>query len=553
MKFPRIPLGLLTLFWVGLAVHASYGKEPPFTSKAVDTLVQPYLDAELFNAISIGVVHGEKSWTQHFGTLSKEQNEKPTGETVYEIGSMSKVFTGILLAHAVESGRVELNRPIGTIMKKLQTANKKVGASIRLGHLSTHTSGLPRLPSNLAPAENTNPYADYDRKLLLEFMSRVEPERKPGVQGEYSNLAVGLLGDLLAVEAGMDYGALLRQNLAGPLKLSDTCVNLSYDQIDHLAPPHNADRQADKNWSFDALAGAGAIRSTTDDMLRFIKANLHPPESAVGKAIELAWKQHFPAKGDAFAMGLGWHLARDGHTRWHNGQTGGYHSMILVNRELNAGVVVLCNTATGEVDTLAQSILQALVGIKGEPRTFPKEKSIPADEVARLAGRYQVVPQFILTIRADGEKLFVQATNQGENRVYPESATEWKLRAVEASLTFELPKKGKCTAVTLHQNGRDMRASRIVDYLAMDAKLRSRLVGRYQLNPNFIFDVKDRDGRLMVGITNQPTQEVFPDSPTRWSYRGIDATLEFKLKKAGPAKSLILHQDGNRQTARRIK
>jgi len=453
----------MALFFVGLAVHSSYGEEVLVTVDTVDSLVQPYLDAELVNAISIGVVQGDKSWSQHFGSLSTEVNKKPTGRTVYEIGSMSKVFTGILLAHAVKSGRVTLNQSIGTIMKKLQTANKKVGKSIRLGHLSTHISGLPRLPSNLAPVDNANPYADYDRKRLLEFMCGVEPERKPGAKGEYSNLAVGLLGDLLAVEAGMDYGALLMQNLTGPLELNDTCLNLSYDQIDRLAPPHNAGRQADKNWTFDALAGAGGIRSTTDDMMRFIDANLHPPEGVLGEAIELAWKQHLPSRNGDFAMGLGWHIARDGQTRWHNGQTGGYHSMILVSRELDAGVVVLCNTATGEVDALAESIIQALAGMKVAPRTFPKEKSIPAAEVARLVGRYQIVPQFILTVRADGEKLFVQATNQGENRVYPESPTEWKLRVVDASLTFEVPDKGKCVAVTLHQNGRDMRGTRIGD------------------------------------------------------------------------------------------
>ena len=90
------------------------------------------------------------------------------------------------------------------------------------------------------------------------------------------------------------------------------------------------------------------------------------------------------------------------------------------------------------------------------------------------------------------------------------------------------------------------------DKLTIDAKLRGRLVGRYQLTPDFIFTVRDDDGHLMVEITNQPTQEVFPDSPTRWSYHGIAATLEFKLPTTGPAKSLILHQNGKQQTARRI-
>ncbi len=220
---------------------------------------------------------------------------------------------------------------------------------------------------------------------------------------------------------------------------------------------------SDKNWDFDALAGAGAIRSTTNDMLRFIKANLDPPDGPTGKAIELAWKQHLPATGEGFAMGLGWHLARDGQTRWHNGQTGGYHSMMLINRELDVGVVVLCNTASEKINALAESIIRTIGGMKVDPPMIPKTKSVDAKQVARLEGRYQIVPQFILTVRADGEELYVQATNQPEFRVYSESATEWKYRVVEASLTFELPEKGKCTALTLHQNGQDMRAPRLDD------------------------------------------------------------------------------------------
>ena len=88
--------------------------------------------------------------------------------------------------------------------------------------------------------------------------------------------------------------------------------------------------------------------------------------------------------------------------------------------------------------------------------------------------------------------------------------------------------------------------------LPIDANLRRRLAGRYQLDPSFIFTVRDRDGHLMVGITDQPTQEVFPDSATRWSYRGVDATLEFKLPKTGRARRLVLHQNGMEQSARRI-
>jgi len=170
-----------------------------------------------------------------------------------------------------------------------------------------------------------------------------------------------------------------------------------------------------------------------------------------------------------------------------------------------------------------------------------------------------LTPDFIFDVKDLDGHLMVGVTNQPTNEVFPDSPTRWSYRGIDATLEFKLPKTGPAKSLVLHQNGARQTARRIKrsedasDDLAIDAKLRRRLVGRYQLTPNFIFTVRDRDGHLMVGITNQPTNEVFPDSPTRWSYRGIDATLEFKLAKTGPAKSLVLHQNGAKQTAYRIR
>ena len=157
----------------------------------------------------------------------------------------------------------------------------------------------------------------------------------------------------------------------------------------------------------------------------------------------------------------------------------------------------------------------------------------------------------------------VGVTNQPTQEVFPDSATHWSYKSVNATLEFKLPKEGAAKSLVLHQNGLSQTAKRMEEKAAADeknakagpeisAEHRARLVGRYKLNPNFIFDVKDQDGRLMVGITNQPTQEVFPDSATHWSYKGVKATLEFKLRKKGAAKSLVLHQNGIKQTAKRM-
>ncbi len=360
----------LFLFLVSPALLA---EDPAWLAVDVDALAQPYLDGQIVNALSIGVVAGDQTWTRHYGELSENSKSAPGDATIYEIGSITKVFTGILLADAVLADRVRLDQPIGQLLPELQKQNPTVGESIQLWHLSTHVSGLPRLPGNMSPADPGNPYADYDRQRMFEFMVKVQPKRKPGEQFEYSNLAVGLLGQLLALQAELSYEDLLRQKILTPLEMNDSGVTLN-DQQGRLAPPHDADRVADKNWDLNSFAGAGGIRSTTSDMLKFIKAQLHPPQDQLGQAIELAWQQHLPSKGDAFAIGLGWHIAHDGQTRWHNGQTGGYHSILFVDRSIDAGVILLSNTASGQTDALAESIMRSIAGGEIEPQKFPKPK-----------------------------------------------------------------------------------------------------------------------------------------------------------------------------------
>jgi CubicO group peptidase (beta-lactamase class C family) len=436
----------------------------PFThEQQIREYVQPYLDHEVCNALSIGVIHGDRQWIAHFGQLSDEQPESPHDDTMYEIGSVSKVFTGLLLAEAVQAGVVKLDQPIGSMVNQLQQANPAVGESITLLQLATHNSGLPRLPDNLAPANPSNPYADYGRDRLIDFLCRVKPNDQPDTVTAYSNLGVGLLGDLLAAEAAIDYDTLLKEKITKPLNMNDTTVLLSDAQRPRIAPPHNVGMEADTLWDFDALVGAGGIRSTVPDMLRFIEAVLQPPDTELGKAIELAWKRYVPSRDGQFAMGLGWHIAKDGSTRWHNGQTGGYHSMMLINRDLQAGVVVLGNTASGQIDTIGESIIQMLAGRKVKPPSFEPVKQVDQQQMERLVGKYQIVPGFILDVRLEKDRLMVQATNQPALRVYPASETRWKYRVVPAEITFELPAAGPATALTLQQNGREMRAPRITE------------------------------------------------------------------------------------------
>lgn len=436
--------------------------EEPSWRKRIDQLAQPYLDSETVVGMTIGVLHKGRTETIGYGRTGTKEAPVPDGETIYEIGSMSKVFTGVLLADAVVRGQVRLDQPAGELLPPGVKMPTRGARAITLQDLSTHVSGLPRLPDNMKFKNPQNPYADYTTQEFNTFLKNHQLARAPGEKSEYSNLAVGLLGQLLALQAHSPYEQLLRERIATPLKMSSTTITLNSRQQSLLAPPHLADGQPTQNWDIPTLAGAGAIRSSANDILRFAAANLTLPPGQLGQALEMAWSIHQEPvnKGD-FAMGLGWMVARDGKTRWHNGQTGGYHSILYVNREIPAAVVILTNTATGEVDRLGEDIIRMLAGTKVEPRVFEKSITVSPDVLQKYVGKYELAPGAVFTVSVDDGKLMVGLTGQPTFQVFARSETEWYYKVVKATLTFELDEKGACNSLVLFQSGIKQKATRI--------------------------------------------------------------------------------------------
>lgn len=428
----------------------------------VDRLAKPYVDNDIIVGMTVGVIHGDDQTVRGFGAYSKADSRTPDGKTVYEIGSVSKVFTGLLLADAVVQGRVTLNTPVNDLLPKGVAIQPRGDQPIALLHLSTNTSGLPRLPDNLKPSDPNNPYADYNGKQLGAFLNACRLRKRPCEVNDYSNLGAGLLGLVLAREQKTDYASLLAQRIAEPLGLSDTTIKLDEKQRSRLAPPHIEGGSQGHNWDFDTLAGCGAIRSTADDLLTFAEAYLDPQEGDLREAVGLSWCVHQkPIEEGDFAMGLGWHIAHDGQTRWHNGQTGGYHAAIFVNRPLKIAAVVLTNTATMEVDALAQDLVVACAGQNVKPREFEKAPEVSSEVLQSYVGKYQLAPGAEFTVSTKGGKLMVGLTGQPTFEVYPRSETEWYYKVVEATLTFKVDGNGKCTAVELFQNGVRQAAKRI--------------------------------------------------------------------------------------------
>ncbi len=461
-------LARLSLALLGMAVAVpTAGAAESALVDNVERLVSPYIENQVVVGLTVGILADDRQQVAGFGRLAIDQDRRPDGDTLYEIGSVTKALTGILLGDAVVRGEVTLQTSMREMLPEAPPGLPPSGLAkgdqpIRLLHLATHTSGLPRLPDDLNPADPANPYADYSGDRLERFLQSAEPRQVPGDQTEYSNLGMGALGYLLARRGNRSYEQLLAERLSGPLGMRSTVITLSDVLRQRLASPHSADGLPERNWDFQALAGAGGVRSSVNDMLRMLAAQIEPPEGPIGEAIELAWQVHRqPQAGEDFALGLGWHVAKDGQTRWHNGQSGGYHAMVLVNRASRVAVVVLANSATPEVDRLAEDLFRMASGVSVEPRVFTPVMEVSEEVMRRYVGRYSVVPGFDLQVTIDKGRLMVRATGQPAARIYPKSDVEWFYKVVDAQVTFQVDERGECHELTLHQNGRVLPARRV--------------------------------------------------------------------------------------------
>ena len=396
-----------------------------------------------------------------FGYLREHAGPQVTPETLFEIGSITKAFTGVLLAEMALRGEVALDDPVSRHLPPGMVVPEKDGVAITLRHLSSHTSGLPRLPGNLAPANNEDPYADYSPAQLTAFLANHELRRAPGVQYEYSNLGAGLLGWALAHSAGRDYEALIRERVLAPLGMNETVILVPDGLGGRFATGHNGMGEPTSPWAIPTLAGAGALRSTVNDMLRFAAAARDTTSGPLGPAMALSQREVFRVDS-TMAVGLGWHhMTRKGRTYvWHNGGTGGFRSMLAVDHAANRASVALGNSTVSN-DAVAIALLDSTVTLPALP---PMKVTVEVDSAsaARFIGEYQLTPQFIISIKPrTGGKLQLQATGQGALRLYPSSPVDFFVTEVEASVTFQLDTNGKVASLVLHQNGQDLPAGRI--------------------------------------------------------------------------------------------
>ena len=387
----------------------------------------------------------------------------PDADTIFEIGSITKVFTSLVLADMVVRGEVRLDDPVAKFLPKTVRVPGREGREITLLDLSNQVSGLPRLPDNLKPADPGDPYADYGPARLYEFLSGYTLTRGIGEKYEYSNLGVGLLGHALALKAGVSYEELVRRRVLEPLGMTDTTMTLTEAQERRLAKGTGPSLQPVKNWRLDALAGAGALRSTGRDMLKFLTAAMGLRETPLRPAFDLMLEKRRPTGTPDLDIAMGWHIWTKYGTEivWHNGGTGGYRSFAGFVPKTKTGVVVLCNTSFG-VDDLGLHALEPKWPVaRFRPPVERKPVAVDENVLQGYVGEYELRPDFTLTVTRSGGRLYMKATGQPMFEYVAASATEFFRTAGDIRITFLKDPSGAVTGLVLYQDGFDSEAKKV--------------------------------------------------------------------------------------------
>jgi CubicO group peptidase (beta-lactamase class C family) len=534
---------------------------------AIRAILRNRIDTESRGVgIVVGVLEPAGQRVIAHGGFSATNPRPVDGDTLFEIGSVTKVFTSLLLADLVERGEVQLDDPVAKYLPPSVRVPDRDGRAITLQDLATHTSALPRLPGNLVIRNADNPYADYDAARLYEFLSGYTLTRGVGTQFEYSNVGGGLLGHALALRAGSTYEALARARIFAPLSMSDTTIRLSAEQLARLAPGHNVRREPYGNWDFDALAAAGAIRSTANDMLRLIAAFARE-RSPIAAARQRMLSVRRPGPGPGTAAALGWFVTtRDGDTViWHGGATGGYTAFAGYVPSRGTGLVVLSNMAPvggATADDIGMHLLDSRFPLVRAPA--PRTRiTLPNETLQRYAGRYAFAPGVNATVTLTDGRLFVQPTGQPQYEIFAESERQFFTTIVDAQFTFEVDPSGQTTAMVLHQSGKDITGKRLAEsdaavapvrqHITLEPEILDRYVGRYQLTPAVFITVTRENAQLFAQVAGQSRFELFAETSDQFFAKvgGIEVT--FALEGSRLATWLTIRQSGTAYRLKRVE
>jgi len=384
---------------------------------------------------------------------------RPLGPaSVFEIGSVTKTFTGTLLADMVARGEVGLEDPVSSYLPDGVRVPSFEGREISLLDLATHTSGLPGAPGHI-PADPTDPWADWTVDELYGWLSGYQLQREPGTVYEYSNVGMGLLGRALARRAGKTFPDLVEERILQPLGMELSGYEVGGDIGQWMVQGYQGPDPVPPWSGSEAIAGAGGLRSNLQDMLKYLAANVASDGSELGEAMRMAWEPRRPTGQGGEQVGLGWNVSRvNGRTMVRKtGGTGGFHAEVVFDPDRRIGAVILANAAN-----YAEGLGQDLV-MGGSLPDYP-EVALAPEVLGAFPGEYQSSGGLPLYVQLDGEGYLTgQAPGQIQFRLYPTSDSTFYAKRVPFTVLFHRNAGGEAEDLVLGIGGRTNRFERTGD------------------------------------------------------------------------------------------
>ena len=342
--------------------------------------------------IVVGLVDEDGSRVVSCGKLDNGTDREVDSDTLFDIASITKPFTGLLLQDMIERGEMKLDDPVQKHLPVSVKMPTRHGKQITLLHLVTHTSGLPHIAENLNPKRPDNVFADYTVEELYAFLSHYHLTRDPGAKMQYSSLGAGLLGHVIALRAGSDYESLVVDRICRPLKMDSTRITLTPEMKSRFATGHNQFGEAVLSWDRATQQGGSALRSTANDLLKFLSANLGLTPSSLTLLME---KTHAVQLRHTLGvdLGLAWGIARDPLGRkiiGHSGGAPGYVTFAGFDKTRRRGVVVL--SSSFDLDVLAIGML--LLESEWQAEKRPRETKIDHQALDSCVGQYRLSADF---------------------------------------------------------------------------------------------------------------------------------------------------------------
>lgn len=452
-----------------LALASLSAKVAPSTlvsDAEIDRMLRTRVDLQKkATGIVVGVIDGKGRHISSYGTMSLEKKRPVEGKTVFEVGSITKVFTALLLSEMAQNGEVALDDPVAKYLPPDVHLPALHGRAITLADLATHTSGLPLRATNLASKNPDDPYAGYTVELLDRFVASFVPEHEAGTHYEYSNVGYGLLAQALSRRAGKGLAKLIRTRITAPLEMGNTGLALTPEIEGRLATGYSDDLKPAARWDFGALAGAGALHSTADDLLNLLEAFLCERKTPLGPAMAAMLKTRRPGgMQPANEIALAWNVFSDEgrEIAWKNGSVGGYRAFLGYDAKAHRGVVALTNaqTALGADD----------IGLHLLDPNIPADLSVPKPhhEIAvapaildRLAGRYRYSPTDTITVTRAGDHLLVVLATSEKLELFAEGERDFFAKSIDVQITFDASPNEPANAAIWQQAGESQRGERV--------------------------------------------------------------------------------------------